>query len=187
MEFAESQRGGRKLLWNGYIYTYQKELANQVTSWECVLRRSGQCKARIKLSMSDEFLEAVNEHTHAPSATSCELAQIRSNIKRKSETTHDTTQQILTVELQNISDDAAVHLPIVGNLRHTIRSQRQTRNHYPIQTSREEIPEIPNEFRFLENGEEFLLYDSGSGDVNRILIFGTHQNLQLLNNSEQGL
>ena len=92
----------------------------------------------------------------------------------------------MPAELQNISDDAAVHLPIVGNLRRTIRSQRQTRNHYPIPASREEIPEIPNEFRFLENGEEFLLYDSGAGDVvNRILMFGTHQNLQPLNNSEQ--
>ena len=99
--------------------------------------------------------------------------------------THDTTLQILTAELRNISDDATVHLPIVGNLRRTIRSQRQTRNHYPIPASREEIPKIPNEFRFLENGEEFLQYDSGADDVNRILIFGTYQNLQLLNNSEQ--
>ena len=29
------------------------------------------------------------------------------------------------------------------------------------------------------------MYDSGAGDANRILIFGTRQNLQLLNNSEQ--
>ena len=63
----------------------------------------------------------------------------------------------MTVELQNISEDVAVQLPVVVNLRRTIRSQRQARNQYPIPASREEITEIPNEFRFLENGEEVSL------------------------------
>ena len=68
MEFTKTEKGQRKLIQNGYIYVFRKMLANEVSSLECILRRKGnQCKATIKLSPTDEFIEQVNEHTYAPS------------------------------------------------------------------------------------------------------------------------
>ena len=51
-----------------------------------------------------------------------------------------------------------------------------------VSTSAEDIT-IPEKFRKTLKGESFLLFDSGIGDVNRILFFGTHQMLSLLRDS----
>ena len=77
----------------------QKDLANGLTSWECVERRKGNCKVKVKLNTIDDFVEQVKEHTHAPSATRCELTKVRMSMERKASTTHDTIQQILSTEM----------------------------------------------------------------------------------------
>ena len=97
MEFSVTERGSRKLLRKGYQYIKQKDLAEGFTSWECVERRKGKCKAKVKLTAVYDFVAEINEHTHARSPTNCELTKIRANIKRKAET----TQQILAAELTN--------------------------------------------------------------------------------------
>ena len=51
--------------------------------------------------------------------------KIKASIKRRSEATHDTPQQILEAALQNISKTAAVKLLQINNLKLTINSQRK--------------------------------------------------------------
>ena len=105
MEFMETEKGQRKLIRNGYIYVFKKMMANEVSFWECILRRKGnQCKATIKLSPTDEFIDQVNEHTHASSQTEVEVTKVKSRIKRKATTTLETPQQVLGTELRNISE-----------------------------------------------------------------------------------
>ena len=53
-----------------------------------------------------------------------------------------------------------------------------------IPQSRAGIPVIPNEFQTTSNGNCFLLHDSGVGDENRILIFATDQEIDLLKQSD---
>ena len=65
------------------MYTYHKTLAEGVSSWECVKRRGsktspGDCKARLKLSALDVFIESTNEHSHPPAQTQCEVAAVKS-------------------------------------------------------------------------------------------------------------
>ena len=50
----------------------QKDLANGLTSWECIERRKGNFKVKVKLNAMDDFVEQVKEHTHALSTTRCE-------------------------------------------------------------------------------------------------------------------
>ena len=97
MKFTTTEKGNRKLIRNGYMYIFQKNLANEITSWDFDLRRNNnnQCKARVKLTATDEFVEEVNVHTRPPSRTQVEVAKVKSSIKRKSTTTQDTSQQIL--------------------------------------------------------------------------------------------
>ena len=51
--------------------------------------------------------------------------KIKASIKRRSEATHDTPQQILEAALQNISKTAAIKLLQINNLKLTIHSQRK--------------------------------------------------------------
>lgn len=184
MEFTTTEKGQRKVIRNGFMYVFQKTLANDVSSWECVLRRKGQCKSRIKLSVTDAFIEQTNEHTHPPSQTNCELVKVKAGIKRRAETTADPSRQILADELSAISQTAAVNLPSMDNLRRNIRAVRQERNLPPLPLNRAAIPVLPHQYQVTENGDQFLLFDSGVGDAERILLFSSQQGLQFLSNSQ---
>ena len=85
MEFTQTEKGQRKAIRHGYMYVFH--MANNLTSWECVLRKRGQCEARIKLTATDDFVEQTNEHTHPPNQTQCEVVEgwrrLVSNVKQK--------------------------------------------------------------------------------------------------------
>ena len=184
MEFTTTEKGHRKLHRNGYMYVFHKNLANDVTTWECTLRRKGQCMARIKLSAGDEFIEQTNEHTHPPSQTNCDVAKIKSALKRRAETSNDTSRQILSTELRGVSETASVNLPSMDTMRRNIRAARQDRNEPPNPINRAAIPVIPQLYQSTENGDQFLLYDSGNGDPERIIIFSSQQAIQFMSDSE---
>ena len=87
-------------------------LANDISSWECILwRKDGKCRATVKISPTDEFIEHVNDHTHAPSPTQVEVTKIKVGMKHKAKTTEATVQEILGEQLGNISADAAANCP----------------------------------------------------------------------------
>ena len=103
MEFATTETGARKLLKNGYIYLFKKNVANGMTSWECELRRKGYCRASIKLNELDNFVEQVNEHTYPPSVTKCEITKVKESIKRRERDSLDNPREIVSVEVHNVS------------------------------------------------------------------------------------
>ena len=142
MEFTTTERGARKLLKDGYIYLFKKNLANGITSWEWELRRKGECRASVKLDELDNFVEQVNEHTHPPSATKCETTKIKENIKRRARDSLDNPREIVSAEVQNVSEAVAVNLPSLDNLGRNIRSQRQNRHHHPNPVVRKALPEL---------------------------------------------
>ena len=81
MEFVSSQKRNPKIIRNGLICVFQKDLANEVRYYECELRRKGQCKAKIKLDLGDNVIHQLNEHTHPPWQVKLELTKVKSRIK----------------------------------------------------------------------------------------------------------
>ena len=144
------------------------------------VRRKGQCKAKIKLSADDAFLNQLNEHTHPPSQTRVEAAKIKARIKNRAGNTNDTSQQILGAELRNVSEATAVALPSLSNMRRNIRRQRDDHNMPAVPQQREDIPVLPNNYQITNRGDRFLLFDSGVGDVNRLILFATNDAIRLL-------
>ena len=104
MEFTTTEKGNRKLIHEGYTYVFEKNLANDVTSWECEKRRRGECKAKIKSDEAGNFLERISDHTHAPSETKCEIVKVRANIKGQATETRGPAQVILGRELGGTSE-----------------------------------------------------------------------------------
>ena len=173
------------LIRNGYQYVKQQDLANGLRSWECIERRKGNFKAKVKLNSIDDFVEQVQVHNHALSATRFELTKVRASIKRKASTTQDTDQQILGTELANLTPTAAVNLPNLSNLRRKIRCQRQEQNILPNPTRKEDMPVLPHEYHMTGTGKRFFSFDSGVGDINRMFIFATNDGMDMLANSSQ--
>ena len=185
MEFISTEKGGRMLIRDNYQYVFQKNLANGVTSWECVMRRRGECKARVKLSPADIFIEQINDHTHASSQTRCEVSKISAAVKRKATTTLDTSQQILATAMENISPAVAVNLPSINTIRRNIRAARQERDLPVNPQDRQAIPAVlPLNYQTTSTGEQFLIHDSGDNDPDRMIIFGSEQAVHLRANSE---
>ena len=61
MEFTITETRNRKSIRDGYTYAFKNMLANDVSSWECILHRKGaQCKASIQSSILDEFTGLVS-------------------------------------------------------------------------------------------------------------------------------
>ena len=152
---------------------------------ECICRRKGyQSNAKVELSPLDEFLDKIHKYTHAPLQAECQVTKVKAGIKRRTEETEETTQQILGTELRNISDGVAANLPSLETLRRNVRHSRQDRNMPPAPAHREDIPDLPLAYRTTTNGDLFLVYDSGAGDEERILVFASQDALQFLADSE---
>ena len=172
MEFTKSQGGARMLIRIGFRYVVQKEPSNNLQSWECVLRRKGQCKAKVKLHMNGEPVEESNEHTHPSLQVEIEVTKAKASVKRRSQATHDTPRQIVGAAFQNMLETAAVILPQINNLKRTIHLQRKYNDFFPTSLRREDIPVLPNRHQVTKKtGEQFLNFDGGVGHNERILIF----------------
>lgn len=187
MEKVQSIRGKQKILFNGYAFVKQKDLANDVISYECEKRRgngkgNSQCKAKIKVR--DEIVVgSLNTHTHEPDAARCEVLTTTQNIKKRAVETEEPPQQILGRELQGMSEAASVQMVPLRHIRRQIRRARQeVRLPIPLPTDRSSLV-LPDQYKTLSSGEEFLLFDSGVGDINRIFIFGTERSASLLGQS----
>ena len=139
----------------------------------------------MKLNAINDFVEQVKKHTHAPSATRCELTKMRASIKRKASTTQDTTQQISGTELANLTSTVAVNLPNLSNLRRNILLQRQEKNILPNPLRKEDVPMLVLEYQMTGTSERFLLFDSGVGDLDILFIFATNNGINMLANSSQ--
>ena len=172
MEYTPTTHGNQMVLDGNYLYTFQKDLINNVQSWECHLRRRHFCKARVKV-LSDQIIERVNQHTHAPNSTKVQTTKIRVAMKRRAETTIDAPQRILSEGLAQATPAVAVNLPRIPHIRRAIRRHRKNEGDPANPVNRAFIPVIPKEFTITEGGDQLLLYDSGVGDTYRIILFDT--------------
>ena len=83
-----------------------------------------------------------------------------------------------------MSEAAAINLPALHHIRRNIRLQRQANQQLPNPANRDNVPELPLKYQRSCPIEQFLIFDSGQGDADRIFIFGTDQSLQLLSQSQ---
>ena len=79
--------------------------------------------------------------------------------------------------MANLGTTSCSLLPSLSDLSCNIRSWRQKKNQArPVPPKRNGYV-IPDEYKFLEDGENFLLFVSGQHDADRILVFGTESGL----------
>ncbi|KAL5237010.1 hypothetical protein ACI65C_004420 [Semiaphis heraclei] len=92
-----------------------------------------------------------------------------------------TPHQIVANTISNVSSQAiSGALPSVAAMKKTVRRLRCRKNALPVNPSTLSEIIIFEPYTLTLNNNSFLLYDSGSDDVNRILLFSTEQNLKIL-------
>ena len=125
VEAVSSEKRRQKVIHDGYIYVFQKRLANDIRSFECEMRRKGLCKAKIKLNLLDQVVDSLNEHTHERSQTKIEVTKIKSQIQHSADNTNLPTALVLAGQVGYASPAAAANLPKIENLKRNIRRARQ--------------------------------------------------------------
>ena len=87
MEFIESNKGGRKLCFQGNMYTTQKKSANMIY-WKCT-KRTEACTARVKMTSDYLDPQIIGEHNHEPSDTRINVSKacvdMRTNARNNAE------------------------------------------------------------------------------------------------------
>ena len=178
----QSSRGGYKLAENGFLYDKQRKVGD-IIHWQCEQRSI--CKARL-FTKHSEIVRRSNDHIHEADENRISCYETKTRIKRKAESTQDSTHQIVGNSLLTVSEGIAAKLPKLDSLKRTIQRQCQRVLAAPAQPLNLLELEIPMEYRSTAKGEIFLLYDSGPSPE-RILIFGTCQNVDMLINSQHWL
>lgn len=174
-EIVKSQKGKKMLLFEGYRYRKDKtNIASE--TWRCA---KGSCRGRAVTK--DGRNKITKDHNHGPCVNEKEALTVKQNIRDMAKTTDERPKSIVQQCSKEVSHEAAVLIQSYDAARMMIHRERQKnlRNSGLSATNIQEV-EIPEEFQKTFRGDSFLLYDSGNEDQNRIIIFGTNNNLSLL-------
>ena len=181
-KLIKSTRGGNKMIDGGFIYGQQR-IVGEVIHWQC--ERRGVCKARVH-TKGMEIIKRANEHLHEPDEQAVTCQEVKIDMKRKASETQDSSHLIIGDSLLTVSEGVSCKLPKLTSLKRTIQRQRERVLAAPAQPLTLEELILPPEYQQTVKGERFLFYDSGPGPE-RILIFGTQRNLEMLESSQYWL
>ena len=180
MEVLKSKRGRDKIAFRGHLYRKDKRSLTRIT-WRCERRT---CKGRIAttLNYSTPGAEAVetSEHNHESDAAKVEIQRVRGDMLESAVATNDPPRRILQDHSAGLSQEAAARIGSGTNLKRAVtRKRKREEGHPPLPAAPAAIV-LPQQFRHTATGANFLLHDSGQGDNDRLLIFGTDETLQWL-------
>ena len=184
MDYVRSNKGGMKLLFQNNLYVKQKVLSSGAVCWECDQRRNKfACKAKLHV-LNDQVIKQVNDHTHVASRAVVESSKVRQEMKKSARETEEMPQQIISQSVALLSEQAAVAMPPIHHIRRDIHRQRKRAGN-PLPVPQDKDFDIPPEYHQTTSGQQFLLFGSGHGE-DRIIIFATDENIQLLAESPLG-
>lgn len=123
MEIIQSNKGGSKLCYEGYIYT-RHALRKTKQWWKCTHKSSLGCKGSLSTDLQHEHPIPSQPHNHSPDDTSIQLAKVRSNMKQKALSTLNAPSQIFAECVTSTSNSVKAMLPAEDNCKRTIRRQR---------------------------------------------------------------
>ena len=121
MEVIRSNKGGQKILLDGYMYT-KKSTRKACIWWSCVCSRTLQCKGSLKTSLTVEDPEIGATHNHDPSPATTEVA--KDNMKQLAAVTREKPAHLVIRTLTDITEDARLRFPKEDAAKKTIRRVR---------------------------------------------------------------
>lgn len=174
--YAVSEKGKQMLLVDGFVH-YKNKVIQEKTYWKCKLQS---CHARVQ-TVKDDIFKNIGCHNHSADAALTEARNILNDMKNRSKKSFDSPHQILSSSACTIQAEVAPKLPSINSLKKTLRRSRNSESEVTITNplTTNEL-ELPLAYTTTSRNENFLLFDSGSDCKERMLVFGTKENLNLL-------
>ena len=188
LQFFTSKSGNPIVAYAGYSYRFDYDLKSlDGKSGCCVAYEQHKCKGRIRTSNNNKasiILGHPTEHNHAPEPGKVVARHIAQVVATRASQTVEATRQIIQKSRAGIPLDTAIFLPSYRSSQRTIQRKRKQENApWPNPNHLSEI-NVPENLRFTTRNESFLIYDSGSNDANRITLFSTTANINLMASCE---
>ena len=186
IQFTKTEKGRDKACCDGYFYNFEKNSKQDVELEFCVCEdyfKSLKCKGRIHIK-NGRVVKNSSVHNHAPNWQRKSALDAVAQVKHLATTSSDGTDNIVTTATSDLQEAATTQLPAEYSLKRTVQRKRVALQNHPAEPKHLEDLVIPDAFKEFEDGTKFLVYDSGPGS-NRICIFSTQANLELLSRSEQ--
>ncbi len=164
-------------MYSGYIFE-KDYMKKEKTYWKCIRYNNDKCRGRAH-TINNEVSFHKDDHNHTPNAEEIGVKKCISQIKEMSNQSELTPQQIIA-QMPCSSRAVSAALPTINAMKKTVQRIRHRKN------APQANPTVLSELIIFEpynmtlNNEQFLLYDSGVDDNNRILLFSTKNNLKIL-------
>ena len=179
MEVITSNKGGQKILLNGYMYTKKVTRLTGIW-WSCVCARTLGCKGTAKTSLVVDNPQTGMTHNHDSNATIAEATKAKVNMKKLAMATQESSANLVARTLTSIPEDARVEFPQESSAKKTIRRVRAGQR-----------PPVPDSLQDLlidgawattggDNPERFVIFDNGQAAACRIIAFASMPAMRLL-------
>ena len=172
--WGTSQQNRLTLILDGH--EFQKKIETKTTThWKCSKWSSYKCKVTA-ITTGKQLLSKKNEHNHEIVPGHVQAKQIIGQMKETARTEQNpVNNMIIASSLLPIGSDIATQLslPTRSAINRTLNRQKASEN-------LQELPITDRHFEVPAKFKEFCLYDTGTTDNERMLIFGTHENLESL-------
>ena len=151
--------------------------------WICLLRYSyyqpSHCKGRLIIKNGLEVKES-KPHSHLPDARLLEKSKEINKLKKKATVSNKMPRELVSEACSSMNIQIAPMLPTTRSLTRLVTNLQRERTEMKNPKTLEELIFSPN--TVVINGRNFLLHDSAVSNPNldRIVIFGTSDNLKLL-------
>lgn len=181
MNIAEVK--SNKGCWNnvfvdGYKFNHQKVIKDN-HYFVCANYSNKNCKCRLIKTKTGEY-KVNGTHNHTPNPTELPRAQILDSLKEKSKSDRASARVLIADAVGTVNSQVAVKLPTMSQIARTINRTRVAGNISTPKTCAE-LQLTPN-YTTTQKGVNFSLFDNAI-DEDRLLIFGTNDNLRVLKNS----
>jgi FLYWCH zinc finger domain len=121
LRFVPSQKGGRKLVLDGFLYQKEKDGSENKEIWRCEVQT---CKARVH-SVGDRLVSQYGDHNHTVVHGKVLVETARGSMKHRGETTEEATRSIVHNELLAVPVTFAHLLPKKSSLSRDVQRHRQ--------------------------------------------------------------
>ncbi|KAG4076864.1 hypothetical protein HA402_006574 [Bradysia odoriphaga] len=174
-----------KIYYGGYEYIKDGENKSKTKTYHCCADyKKLKCPARMIRDLNQDVENQFNvtkEHTHSGNGVAVGKAVAMRTLKRKAEDSLDRGRNVIAKLNENLPVSVAAALPKMKSLSQAVRRARVNKE-MPLAPANLNDLVIPDNLKTIKD-VRFLLYDSGPSP-NRILIYSTERNLQMLRKSD---
>lgn len=162
----------------GYVYTCNnKSKDGKKLYWLCANRTN--CNVRIH-TVDDVIVFRSNVHNHSAEPAKYVARKKVSDMSTAAATSNDSTRNIIRDGVQNADEDLAAALPSRQSMCRRIQRARRRANPTPPIPTKRSGYDIPERYRTTSDGRQFLAFDTGIDDPNRILLFCTEDGFDFM-------